>query len=164
MVQQKASGEAIERLLKRGVAQIEKEADLRRLLLEGNKGQPLRVKLGVDPSHYDLTIGHAVVFCKLRQFQQLGHKTIVVIGDWVLRTACHEARRFRDRGYPEFRVAVNISARQFRDQALIPLVESALSQSGLNPKCLELEITESVAMENIELTLTVLKELREIGV
>ena len=89
---------------------------------------------------------------------------IVVIGDWVLRTACHEARRFRDRGYPEFRVAVNISARQFRDQALIPLVESALSQSGLNPKCLELEITESVAMENIELTLTVLKELREIGV
>ena len=52
MVQQKASGEAIERLLKRGVAQIEKEADLRRLLLEGNKGQPLRVKLGVDPSHH----------------------------------------------------------------------------------------------------------------
>src|SRR5437868_2980252 len=85
MVQQKASGEAIERLLKRGVAQIEKEADLRRLLLEGNKGQPLRVKLGVDPSHYDLTIGHAVVFCKLRQFQQLGHKTIVVIGDWTAR-------------------------------------------------------------------------------
>ena len=84
-VQQKASGEAIERLLKRGVAQIEKEADLRRLLLEGNKGQPLRVKLGVDPSHYDLTIGHAVVFCKLRQFQQLGHKTIVVIGDWTAR-------------------------------------------------------------------------------
>ncbi len=69
-VQQKATGEAIERLLKRGVAQIEKEADLHRLLLEGNKGQPLRVKLGVDPSHYDLTIGHAVVFHKLRQFQQ----------------------------------------------------------------------------------------------
>ena len=84
-VQQKASGEAIERLLKRGVAQIEKEADLRRLLLEGNKGQPLRVKLGVDPSHYDLTIGHAVVFCKLRQFQQLGHKAVVVIGDWTAR-------------------------------------------------------------------------------
>ena len=84
-VQQKATGEAIERLLKRGVAQIEKEADLRRLLLEGNKGQPLRVKLGVDPSHYDLTIGHAVVFHKLRQFQQLGHKTIVVIGDWTAR-------------------------------------------------------------------------------
>src|SRR5437667_7246603 len=85
MVQQKASGEAIERLLTRGVAQIEKEDDLRRLLLEGNKGQPLRVKLGVDPSHYDLTIGHAVVFRKLRQFQQLGHKIIVLIGDWTAR-------------------------------------------------------------------------------
>src|SRR5437588_4805896 len=85
MVQQKASGEAIERLLKRGVAQIEKEADLRRLLLEGNKGQPLRVKLGVDPSHYDLTIGHAVVFRKLRQFQRLRHKAVVVIGDWTAR-------------------------------------------------------------------------------
>src|SRR5438874_3922645 len=85
MVQQKASGEAIERLLKRGVAQIEKEADLRRMLLEGNKGEPLRVKLGVDPSHYDLTIGHAVVLRKLRQFQRLGHKAVVVIGDWTAR-------------------------------------------------------------------------------
>ena len=64
---------------------MEKEAELRRLLLEGNKGEPLRVKLGVDPTHYDLTIGHAVVFRKLRQFQRLGHKTVVVIGDWTAR-------------------------------------------------------------------------------
>lgn len=83
--QLQASSEAIERLLRRGVAQVEKEADLRRLLVEGNKGQPLLVKLGVDPSHYDLTIGHAVVFRKLRQFQQMGHKTVVVIGDWTAR-------------------------------------------------------------------------------
>lgn len=84
-VQLQATGETLERLLRRGVAQIEKEADLRRLLLEGNKGQPLLVKLGVDPSHYDLTIGHAVVFRKLRQFQQMGHKAVVVIGDWTAR-------------------------------------------------------------------------------
>jgi tyrosyl-tRNA synthetase len=84
-VQLQATSEAIERLLRRGVAQVEKEADLRRLLLEGNKGQPLLVKLGVDPSHYDLTIGHAVVFRKLRQFQQMGHNTVVVIGDWTAR-------------------------------------------------------------------------------
>src|SRR5437660_1836039 len=75
----------IEYLLTRGVAQVEKEAELRRLLLEGNKGEPLRIKLGVDPTHYDLTIGHAVVFRKLRQFQRLGHKTVVVIGDWTAR-------------------------------------------------------------------------------
>src|SRR5437588_1900554 len=55
------------------------------MLLEGNKGEPLRVKLGVDPSHYDLTIGHAVVLRKLRQFQRLGHKAVVVIGDWTAR-------------------------------------------------------------------------------
>ncbi len=79
------TNQAIEQLLTRGVVQIEKEADLRRLLLEGNKGQPLRVKLGVDPTHHELTIGHAVVFRKLRQFQQLGHRTVVVIGDWTAR-------------------------------------------------------------------------------
>ncbi len=72
-------------LLTRAVAQIEKEADLRRMLVEGNKGEPLRVKLGVDPTHYDLTIGHAVVFRKLRQFQRMGHKVIVLIGDWTAR-------------------------------------------------------------------------------
>jgi tyrosyl-tRNA synthetase len=84
-VTQQATREVIEYVLTRGVVQIEKEADLRRLLLERNKGKPLRVKLGVDPSHYDLTIGHAVVFRKLRQFQQLGHKAVVVIGDWTAR-------------------------------------------------------------------------------
>lgn len=82
MVTQQTTGEAIEYILTRGVVQIEKEADLRRML---QKGDPLRVKLGVDPSHYDLTIGHAVVFRKLRQFQELGHKAIVVIGDWTAR-------------------------------------------------------------------------------
>src|SRR6266567_3919386 len=84
-VRQQSMSKSIDYLLRRGVAQVEKEADLRRMLLEGNKGQPLRVKLGVDPTHYDLTIGHAVVFRKLRQFQRLGHKTVVVIGDWTAR-------------------------------------------------------------------------------
>ncbi|HCF87501.1 MAG TPA: tyrosine--tRNA ligase [Ktedonobacter sp.] len=75
----------MQHVLTRGVEQIVKEDELRRLLLEGNKGEPLRVKLGVDPTHYDLTIGHAVVFRKLRKFQQMGHKAVVVIGDWTAR-------------------------------------------------------------------------------
>jgi tyrosyl-tRNA synthetase len=62
--------------------QVEKISELRNLL---STGKPLRIKLGVDPSHYDLTIGHAVVFRKLRQFQRLGHKAVVVIGDWTAR-------------------------------------------------------------------------------
>jgi diguanylate cyclase (GGDEF)-like protein/PAS domain S-box-containing protein len=89
---------------------------------------------------------------------------IVTIGDWVLRTACREARRFRDLGFPDFRVAVNISARQFRDQSLMATVEAALAESELDPRCLEVEITESVAMENVDLTLAVLASLRRIGV
>src|SRR5947199_8394947 len=84
-IKQEAQTKDIEYLLKRGVAQVEKEADLRRMLLEGNKGEPLRVKLGVDPSNYDLTIGHAVVFRKLRQFQRLRHKAVVVIRDSTAR-------------------------------------------------------------------------------
>ncbi len=82
MLTDQATHEAIEYVLTRGVVQVEKEAELRRLL---NTGKPLRIKLGVDPSHYDLTIGHAVVFRKLRQFQRLGHKAVVVIGDWTAR-------------------------------------------------------------------------------
>src|SRR5216683_4492444 len=82
MVTDQATHEAIEYVLTRGVVKVEKEAELRRLL---NTGKPLRIKLGVDPTHYDLTIGHAVVFRKLRQFQLLGHKTVVVIGDWTAR-------------------------------------------------------------------------------
>src|SRR5437867_12779190 len=76
------TSEAIEYILTRGVVLVEKEADLRPMLL---KGEPLCVKLGVDPTHYELTIGHAVVFRKLRQFQKMGHKAVVVIGDWTAR-------------------------------------------------------------------------------
>src|SRR5205809_6345061 len=82
MITDKATREAIEYVLTRGVVQVEKDAELRRLL---SSDKPLRIKLGVDPSHYDLTIGHAVVFRKLRQFQRLGHKAVVVIGDWTAR-------------------------------------------------------------------------------
>jgi tyrosyl-tRNA synthetase len=72
MVTDQATREAIEYILTRGVVQVEKESELRHLL---NSGEALRIKLGVDPSHYDLTIGHAVVFRKLRQFQRLGHRS-----------------------------------------------------------------------------------------
>ena len=76
----------IDFLLTRGVAQVEKEADLRRLLETGGRnGRPLRVKLGLDPRNPDLTLGHGVVLRKLRQFQQLGHTAVVIVGDWTAR-------------------------------------------------------------------------------
>jgi diguanylate cyclase (GGDEF)-like protein/PAS domain S-box-containing protein len=89
---------------------------------------------------------------------------IVVIGDWVLRTACRQAKMFRDRFHPDLRVSVNISARQFREQSLVSTIEDALKTSGLEPSALELEITESIAMENVDLTIAVLARLRHIGI
>ncbi|HLG75976.1 MAG TPA: tyrosine--tRNA ligase, partial [Ktedonobacteraceae bacterium] len=106
-VKPQSTSNAIDYLLTRGVAQVEKEADLRRMLVEGNKGQPLRVKLGVDPTHYELTIGHAVVFRKLRQFQRLGHKTVVVIGDWTARLGDPSGREEARKPLSEEQVKAN---------------------------------------------------------
>lgn len=89
---------------------------------------------------------------------------IVVIGDWVLRKACEQANALRQRGYRDLRVAVNISPRQFREQTLVARVEAAIEESGIDPSFLELEITEGVAMENVELTFDVLTQLRKLGI
>jgi diguanylate cyclase (GGDEF)-like protein/PAS domain S-box-containing protein len=89
---------------------------------------------------------------------------ILPIGDWVIREASRAARRFHDHGFPRFRVAVNLSARQFRDPSLLATVESALKESGIDPRTLELEITETVAMEDVELTMSALAEFRKRGV
>src|SRR5437764_4991208 len=97
----------------------------------------------------------------IRMAEERGY--IVSIGEWVLREACAQAARFCAR-FPDFRVAVNLSARQLRDHSLVDSVAAALRVSGLAPRCLELEITESVAIENVELTLSVLAELRKTGV
>ncbi|AWN21819.1 tyrosine--tRNA ligase [Deinococcus irradiatisoli] len=70
-------------LLKRGVADLVSEDDLRRKLERSlETGEPLRVKLGADPTRPDLHLGHAVILRKMRQFQDLGHKVIMLIGDF----------------------------------------------------------------------------------
>jgi diguanylate cyclase (GGDEF)-like protein/PAS domain S-box-containing protein len=89
---------------------------------------------------------------------------ITLIGDWVLREACREVKRFHERGLRDFRVAVNISARQFRDRALLWTIEAALGDSGIDPRCLELEITESAAMEDVNATIAMVNDLRASGV
>src|SRR6266404_6331794 len=66
-------------LLKQGAAQIISEAELRQKLA---LGRPLRVKLGVDPTSPDLHLGHALILRKLRQFQDLGHQAVLIIGDF----------------------------------------------------------------------------------
>ena len=69
----------LHRLLRRAVAEIIVEEELIKLL---ESGETLRLKLGFDPSRPDLHLGHAVVLRKLRQFQDLGHLAILIVGDW----------------------------------------------------------------------------------
>ena len=89
---------------------------------------------------------------------------IVPIGEWVLRTACAQNKAWQEAGYPKVRVAVNISARQFQLQNFVETVTKALEETGLDPRWLELEITESVAMQNVEYTYDMLKRLQTMGI
>jgi diguanylate cyclase (GGDEF)-like protein/PAS domain S-box-containing protein len=89
---------------------------------------------------------------------------IVPIGDWVLRTAIRQNKAWQDAGYPPMTVAVNLSPRQFMRQGLVELVEKELRETGLNPGDLELEITESLTMHDVEYTIMILEELSKLGV
>jgi diguanylate cyclase (GGDEF)-like protein/PAS domain S-box-containing protein len=85
---------------------------------------------------------------------------IVPIGEWVLNQACREAAQWRD----EIRVAVNLSPVQFRDAGLVAAVKGALAASGLDARRLELEITESVLLEETEANLATLGQLQALGI
>lgn len=89
---------------------------------------------------------------------------IIPIGSWALMTACRQLRQWHEEGVPPLRVAVNISAVQLQQRDLVDVVRNALEKSGVEPEMLQLEITESAAMENLELTMKVLREIREMGV
>lgn len=89
---------------------------------------------------------------------------IVSIGDWVLRTACMQARRWMDEGLPPVRVAVNISVRQFLQQDMVAWVKRTLEETGLPPDWLELELTESVIAQDIEKVIHTIDQLQAIGV
>jgi len=85
------------------------------------------------------------------------------IGEWVLGTACRQNREWQDLGLPAMSVAVNLSACQFRQKNLLRVVERALRESTLEPRYLELEITESLLMQNLDRVTTVLNELKVLG-
>jgi diguanylate cyclase (GGDEF)-like protein/PAS domain S-box-containing protein len=91
-------------------------------------------------------------------------RLIVPLGEWVLRTACRQTKEWHDRGSGPVRVAVNLSARQFQQADLVEMIQSALEDVDLSPSSLELEITETTAMQNAEATVETLRALRELGV
>src|SRR5450830_315519 len=100
------------------------------------------------------------------QFIPLAEETglIVPIGEWVLRTACEQGKRWHDMGMHGLTMAVNLSAKQFALQNLATVVRHALDDSGLDSHCLELELTESASMETPEKSIEVMQLLKSMGV
>jgi diguanylate cyclase (GGDEF)-like protein len=89
---------------------------------------------------------------------------ILPIGEWVLRTACRQNRKWQKKGFAPMRIGVNVSARQFQQPQLAELVLQILEETDLAPECLDLELTESSVMSNPEATISVLTRLKEMDV
>jgi diguanylate cyclase (GGDEF)-like protein len=88
---------------------------------------------------------------------------IMPIGEWVLRTACSQTRKWQDEGLPAVPVAVNVSAVQFRQAGFCELIGRVLRETGLASQYLELELTESLLLSNADVMFSVLQELRAMG-
>jgi diguanylate cyclase (GGDEF)-like protein/PAS domain S-box-containing protein len=89
---------------------------------------------------------------------------IVPIGEWVLRSACAQAKIWQEAGLPAVPIAVNVSAVQFRQQGFPDLVRKVLRDTRLDPRYLELELTESLLLTNADVMFSILQDLREMGV
>lgn len=98
-------------------------------------------------------------------FIGLAEKTglICPMGEWVIRTACLQQQSWLREGIPSVRVAVNLSTRQLQPD-LVPTITKILHDTQMNPRDLELEITESVAVQNLEMTIAILQEFQDMGV
>jgi predicted signal transduction protein with EAL and GGDEF domain len=89
---------------------------------------------------------------------------IVSIGDWILRVACEQNARWNRSGHRGLRVSVNVSSQQFLEAGFADVVRRALEESGLPPVSLELEITESSLLRDVEITVNTLRHLKDLGV
>ena len=89
---------------------------------------------------------------------------IIPIGEWVLREACRQARAWQEAGLPPLVVSVNVSARQFEDARLVERVAAALDWSGLAPQWLELEVTESMIMRDVQQSVAKMRQLEGMGI
>jgi len=177
MYQAKASGRNqvcffTQEMNAQALAQLELDGQLRNALSQG------RFELHFQPKHQFATsrITGAEALLRLRgadgaliapdRFIPLAERSglIVGIGAWVLREACLAARRWQDAGHRDVGVAVNVSARQFRQPSFTDDVAEALRRSGLAPSALELELTETVLMDDPPAMVERLRALKQLGV
>ena len=100
------------------------------------------------------------------EFIPLAEETglIIPLGEWVLTTACRQNKSWQDEGFAPLRVSVNVSTRQFQQQNFSEIVTNIIGNTRLDPRYLELEITESVIMQDMEFTEKTLSKLRDLGV
>lgn len=109
--------------------------------------------------------------------QELGHMSpaqfipiaeesglILSIGEWVLRTACKQNKAWQVAGFPPIVISVNLSSVQLQNDHLVSTIGHILQETGLDPKWLEIEITESMLLQNTQHTMKVLKEIKELGI
>ncbi len=89
---------------------------------------------------------------------------MIPIGEWVLKSACRQTRIWQAAGFPHLHIAVNLSGCQFSQQNLGKKLVQILEDTGLDPKCLELELTESILIKNVEVTIITLNKLRALGI
>ncbi len=150
---------------------LERKSSMQKAILDGSfevHYQPI-----VDVSSGKLTSMEALVrwphpeegMISPAEFIPIAEETglILPLGEWVLRTVCKQIKQWNLEGHDDFRVAVNLSARQFENN--IPgLVEQILVESGISASSLGLEITEGVAMKNVEQNIRMLEELKALGV
>ena len=100
------------------------------------------------------------------QFIPLAEETglIIPIGQWVLREACRQNMAWQKQGLPPMSMAVNLSPRQFADEGLLASIDAALAETGMAPDLLQLEITESMVMQDLEHSIAILKAIKSRGV
>lgn len=101
-----------------------------------------------------------------KEFIYLAEETglIVPIGKWVIRTACKQLKKWSEEGFHDINMAVNLSARQFKDRDFVKQMIEIIDETGIDPNRLDLEITETIALDDLEYTVATITELKKIGV
>ncbi len=150
---------ALENLLRKAVGQNELV-----LFYQPQVDARTRAVIGVEAlirwRHPELGLLSPAIFIGVAESSGL----IVPIGEWIMRTACRQIKLWQRRIDHDIRVSVNLSARQFQQPDLVDMIRSAIEDAGIQPSSLEVEITESNAMQNAENTMYTLRELKSLGV